>query len=196
MSFGEKRPGRANRPLGFQRKSGAMAERSALAGLPEVQKAAETVCIGQNGGGLNPDIQRSPGTCLDSLGPSPSGTSRHGSRCLKLALQLGNARHSRPYRKLGDRRVTSVFLWPQRLPRPGPRLMGVPASKAGNRRTKTPPFPITQRANAAFDGIEDLTDGIVRHLLGGFRRKFRRRVAKGFAQRNKTRRIRHGASIA
>jgi len=74
--------------------------------------------------------------------------------------------------------------------------MGVPASKAGNRRTKTPPFPITQRANAAFDGIEDLTDGIVRHLLGGFRRKFRRRVAKGFAQRNKTRRIRHGASIA
>ena len=96
MSFGEKRPGRANRPLGFQRKSGAMAERSALAGLPEVQKAAETVCIGQNGGGLNPDIQRSPGTCLDSLGPSPSGTSRHGSRRLKLALQLANARHSRP----------------------------------------------------------------------------------------------------
>jgi hypothetical protein len=74
--------------------------------------------------------------------------------------------------------------------------MGVATSKAGDRRSKTPPFPITQRAHAAFDGIEDLTDGIVRHLLGGFRREIWRRGTKGFAQRNETRRIGHGANIA
>jgi hypothetical protein len=67
--------------------------------------------------------------------------------------------------------------------------MGAATSKAGDRRTQTPLFPIAQRADAAFDGIEDLTDGIVRHLLGSFRRKFWRRGAKRFAQRNKTRRI-------
>ena len=65
--------------------------------------------------------------------------------------------------------------------------MGPATSEAGDRRTKTPPFPITQRADAALDGSEDLTNGIVRHLLGGFRRKFWRRGAKGFAQRYETR---------
>ncbi len=138
-----------------------------------------------------PAIQRSVACCLDSLGPSPFGAPRHGSRRLEFALQLGNAGHSWPQGKFGNRGVPSVFPGPQRLPRSRSRLMGAAPAEAGYRRPKTAPFPIIQRGDTAFHGIEDLTDGIVRHLPGGFRRKFRGRGAKGFAQSNETRRIGH-----